>query len=84
MGSVTSGAIINFLDMRFALWGLPSTLITDNSPQLVSAKFSSYIQSKEMKLIRTAYYHSQANGEVQSNPEKRTESYNKRKRRQAS
>ncbi len=45
--------------------GLPRTLTTDNGPQLVSAEFTSYIQSKGIKHIRTAYYHPQSNGGVE-------------------
>lgn len=65
MGSVTSSSIIDFLELLFARWGLPRTLTTDNGPQLVSAEFTSYIRSKGIKHIRTAYYHPQSNGGVE-------------------
>lgn len=65
VGSVTSSSIIDFLELLFARWGLPRTLTTDNGPQLVSAEFTSYIQSKGIKHIRTAYYHPQSNGGVE-------------------
>lgn len=65
VGTVTSGSIIDFLELLFARWGLPRTLTTDNGPQLVSAEFTSYIQSKGIKHIRTSYYHPQSNGGVE-------------------
>ncbi len=64
-GSVTSSSIIDFLKLLFACWGLPRTLTTDNGPQLVSAEFTSYIQSKGIIHIRAAYHHPQANGGVE-------------------
>ncbi len=65
-GSVTSQVIINFLDSLFSCWGLPNTVTTDNGPQLISAEFTTYLQNKGIHHIRTAYYHPQANGGVES------------------
>lgn len=62
VGSVMSSSIIAFLESLFAHWGLPSTLMTDNGSQLVSAEFTSYIQSKGIKHIQMAYYHPQLKG----------------------
>ena len=64
-GSVTSQVIIDFLDSLFSHWGLPRTITTDNGPQMVSAEFSTYLQSKGIRHVRTAYYHPQANGGVE-------------------
>ncbi len=62
---VTSSSIIGFLELLFTRWGLPRTLTMDNGSQLVSAEFTSYIHSKSIKHIWTAYYHPQSNGGVE-------------------
>ena len=61
-GSVASQVTINFLDSLFSRWGLPKTIATDDGPQLVSAEFASYLESKGIRHVRTAYYHPRANG----------------------
>ena len=55
VGPVTTRAIIDILDSLFTRWGLPLFITTDNGPQLTSAEFSSYLCSRGIRHIRTAY-----------------------------
>lgn len=61
-GTVTSQVIIDFLESLFLRWGLPDTSTTDNSPQLVTAEFTTYLAHRGIRPVCMAYYHPQANG----------------------
>lgn len=54
-GTVTSRVIIDFLKSLFSRWGLPETITTDNGPQLVSAEFTTYLEHRGIRHVRTAY-----------------------------
>lgn len=64
-GTVTSRVIIDYLESIFSRWVLLETITTDNSPQLVSAEFTTYLAHKGIRHVCTAYYHPQANGAVE-------------------
>ena len=51
-----------FLESLFSRWGLPQTITTDNGTQFVSVEFTSYLENRGIRHIRTALYHPQANG----------------------
>lgn len=64
MGSVTAPAIVDCLEQRFSLWGIPQVVTTDNGQQFISSEFSSYILAKGITYICTSYYYPQANDGV--------------------
>ena len=59
---VTSSIIIDFLQSKFVVWGLPYSITTDNGPQFISETFQQFCKKKEIHHIQTPVYHSQANG----------------------
>ncbi|KAJ8006677.1 hypothetical protein DPEC_G00109710 [Dallia pectoralis] len=65
MGTVTSAAVVNFLDQLFSRWGLPRAITTDNDPQFLSLEFTTFLANKGVIHIRTSVYHPQANGGVE-------------------
>ncbi|KAJ7991327.1 hypothetical protein DPEC_G00296170 [Dallia pectoralis] len=65
MGTVTSAAVVNFLDQLFSRWGLPRAITTDNGPQFLSLEFTTFLTNKGVTHIRTSVYHPQANGGVE-------------------
>ena len=64
-GSVTTQAVIDFLEVLFARWGMPTTITTDNGPQFISAEFTTFLSERGIRHIRTAFYNPQANGGVE-------------------
>ncbi|KAJ7998292.1 hypothetical protein DPEC_G00221180 [Dallia pectoralis] len=65
MGTVTSAAVVNFLDQLFSRWGLPRAITTDNGHQFLSLEFTTFLANKGVTHIRTSVYHPQANGGVE-------------------
>lgn len=65
MGTVTSSAVISFLDQLFSRWGLPRQITTDNGPQFLSSEFTTFLANSGVTHIRTSVYHPQANGGVE-------------------
>ncbi|KAJ8007735.1 hypothetical protein DPEC_G00097290 [Dallia pectoralis] len=65
MGTVTSAAVVNFLDQLFSRWGLPRAITMDNGPQFLSLEFTTFLANKGVTHIRTSVYHPQANGGVE-------------------
>ena len=55
-GSVTTQAVIDFLEVLFARWGMPTTITTDNGPQFISAEFTTFLSERGIRHIRTAFY----------------------------
>ena len=41
-GSVTTKAVIDFLEVFFARWGMPTTITTDNGPQFIHDRVLRY------------------------------------------
>ena len=62
VNSVTSNAVISFLEELFSRWCLPKKIITDNGKQFVSRKIEVFFTSLGIEHARTALYHFQANG----------------------
>ena len=65
MKSTTTTATIEVLRGLFALYGLPTQLVLDNGPQLVSEEFSQFVKINGIKHIKSATYHPASNGQVE-------------------
>ena len=63
--SVTSSAVIDFLNGLFDRYGLVEEISTDNGPQFTSSEFSSYLQGLRIRHCLSAYYSPQSNAEVE-------------------
>ena len=55
--SATSAAVIEELNVLFAQFGLPDTIVTDNGTCFVSAEFSAILKRNGIKQITSAPYH---------------------------
>ena len=62
MGSTSTEATIEKMEMSFASTGLPVHLVTDNGPQFVSERFASFCAANGIKHITSAPYHPSTNG----------------------
>ena len=65
VGTVTTRAVTDILESVFARWGLPNVINTDNGPQLISAEFSAFLESKGIKHIHMSFYNPKANSVVE-------------------
>jgi len=65
LGSVTTQSVIQRFDSVFAEWGFSDIITKDNGPQFICSDFLTYLVEKAIKHIRTAVYHTQANGGVE-------------------
>ena len=65
VNTVTSSAIISFLEELFSRWGLPTKIITDNGKQFVSRQIEEFFTSLPLERARTELYHPQANGALE-------------------
>ena len=54
-GSVTTQAVIDFLEVLFARWGMPTTITTDNGPQFISAEFTTFLSERGIKHIAEGF-----------------------------
>ena len=63
--STSSEAIIKCLDRQFSKYGVPSTLRTDNGPNLVSAEMEEYMDEMGIKQRLTTPLWPRANAEVE-------------------
>lgn len=63
--SITISAVIEFLSDCIARFGLLKEIIMENRKQFTSADFDGFLHSYNIKQCRTAFYYSQANGEVE-------------------
>ena len=63
--SVTSSAVIDFLNGLFDRYGLVEEISTDNGPQFTSSEFRSYLQGLGIRHCLSAYYSPQSNAEVE-------------------
>ena len=63
--SVTSSAVIEFLNGLFDRYGLVEEISTDSGPQFTSSEFRSYLQSLGIRHCLSAFYSPQSNAEVE-------------------
>jgi len=62
---VTADKIIDFLDVTFTRYGLPTVLRTDNGPQFIAKCFQDFLCENGIKWFSTTPLWPQANGEVE-------------------
>ena len=60
--STTAQSTVDILRSLFASHGLPLQLVSDNSPQCVSAEFAEFLERNKVKHVRCAPYHPASNG----------------------
>ena len=60
--SATSAAVIEELNVLFAQFGLPDTIVTDNGTCFVSAEFAAFLKRNGIKHITSAPYYPATNG----------------------
>ena len=65
MKQITADKIVDFLDVTFARYGIPSALRTDNGPQFVSTVFQDFLTENCVKWFSTTPLWPQANGGVE-------------------
>ena len=63
--STSSEAITKCLDRQFSRYGVPSTLRSDNGPNLVSAEMEEYLDEMGIKHRLTTTLWPRANGAVE-------------------
>ena len=61
-----SGAVVRKLKSRFARYGSPCQLVSDNGPQFVAAEFQKLTKDWDIEHIVTSPYNSKANGQVEA------------------
>ncbi|XP_065195345.1 uncharacterized protein K02A2.6-like [Sycon ciliatum] len=64
LSSTTTTAIVDELDEVFALFGLPSVLVSDNGPQFVSEQITTFLQRLGIRRIRSRPRYPRSNGIV--------------------
>ncbi|XP_033127976.1 uncharacterized protein K02A2.6-like [Anneissia japonica] len=64
MHKTSSAAVINFLKVDFARFGIPETVITDNGPQFLG-EFRQSAQDYNFEHVTVSPYHAQANGQAE-------------------
>jgi len=62
---VTADRIVDFPDVAFTRYGLPSVLRTDNGPQFISSVFQDFLHENGVKWLSTTPLWPQAKGEVE-------------------
>ncbi|XP_065196908.1 uncharacterized protein LOC135828389 [Sycon ciliatum] len=65
LSSTTTTAIVDELDEVFALFGLPSVLVSDNRPQFVSEQMTTFLQRLGIRHIRSSPRYPRSNGMVE-------------------
>ena len=65
LSSTTTTAIVDELDEVFALFGLPSVLVSDNGPQFVSEQMTTFLQRLGIRHIRSSPRYPRSNGMVE-------------------
>ena len=62
MKSATATSTIQNLRHLFSTYGLPLQVVSNNSPQLISTEFKTFMQENGVKHIQCASYHLSFNG----------------------
>ena len=62
IGSTTAASTIIQLHKLLAQFGLPTTTVSDNGPQLTAQEFEDFCSSNSIKHIRVTPYHPSSNG----------------------
>ena len=65
LSSTTSAKTIEALREIFATHGLPTQLVSDKNPQLVSDEFTNFLKANHIQALRPAPYHPRTNGLVE-------------------
>lgn len=65
MSSTTTSATIKILREMFARFGSPDCIVSDNDPQLVSAKMRRFLEAEGVLHILSAPFHPQSNGQAE-------------------
>ena len=60
--NTSAETIIDFLDSRFATWGLPASITTDNGPHFLSDVYKQFCMDRDIHRIFTPVYNRQAGG----------------------
>ena len=55
--SITARTTMDLLEMDFAHFGYPHTLVTDNAPTFTSEEFQEFLRERGILLVRGAPYH---------------------------
>ena len=58
--------MIEFLKEQFSRYGIPDTLVTDNSPQFTSEDFQQFSRDWEFLYVSSSLHHHRLNGKVES------------------
>ena len=66
MTSTSSAACIHKLQVHFARYGIPETVISDNGPQYASDEFYNFSVEFDFEHITISPHHSNANGKVEA------------------
>ena len=60
--NTTTSKTIDILRYRFAAYGLPETMVSDNGPQFASHEFAMFMENNRINHIRVPPYHPTSNG----------------------
>ena len=65
MRKTTTKIVIDQLKSIFARNGFPTTIVSDNGPQLVSVQFARFLKENGIQHVKASPYHPQGNGVVE-------------------
>lgn len=65
MSSTTAKSFISKLFKFFSIFGLPSSLVSDNGPPFHSFEFLSFLKNQDIKKIPIPAYHPSSNGSAE-------------------
>ena len=64
MRKTTTKIVIDQLKPTFSRNGFPTTIVSDNGPQFVSAQFARFLKVNGIQHVKASPYHPQGNGVV--------------------